>query len=95
MIEKYCGGAIPAVAQDAELSAALQSVVAQADAAMEELDFQGALVAIMDFCKQVNGYVTIKEPWILVKTPTIKRCSKMFFTAPPSHYVHSQFSCIR
>jgi methionyl-tRNA synthetase len=67
MIEKYCGGAIPAVAQDAELSAALQSVVAQADAAMEELDFQGALVAIMDFCKQVNGYVTIKEPWILAK----------------------------
>jgi methionyl-tRNA synthetase len=69
MIEKYCGGAIPAVAQDAELSAALQSVVAQADAAMEELDFQGALVAIMDFCKQVNGYVTIKEPWILAKDP--------------------------
>ena len=69
MIEKYCGGAIPAVAQDAELSAALQSVVAKADAAMEELDFQGALVAIMDFCKQVNGYVTIKEPWILAKDP--------------------------
>jgi len=23
----------------------------------------------MDFCKQVNGYVTIKEPWILAKDP--------------------------
>ena len=69
MIEKYCGGAIPAVARDAELSASLESVVAQADAAMEELDFQGALVVIMDFCKQVNGYVTIKEPWILAKDP--------------------------
>ena len=26
-------------------------------------------VNIMDFCKQVNGYVTIKEPWILAKDP--------------------------
>lgn len=26
-------------------------------------------MAIMDFCKQVNGYVTIKEPWILAKNP--------------------------
>ncbi|CAB4599875.1 unannotated protein [freshwater metagenome] len=69
MIEKYCEGAIPAVARDTELSAALESVVAKADAAMEELDFQGAIVAIMDFCKQVNGYVTIKEPWILAKDP--------------------------
>ena len=69
MIEKYCEGAIPAVARDTELSAALESVVAKADAAMEVLDFQGAIVAIMDFCKQVNGYVTIKEPWILAKDP--------------------------
>jgi methionyl-tRNA synthetase len=69
MIEKYCEGAIPAVARDAKLSEALESVVAKADAAMEELDFQGAIVAIMDFCKQVNGYVTIKEPWILAKDP--------------------------
>ena len=69
MIEKYCEGAIPAVARDTELSASLESVVAKADAAMEVLDFQGAIVAIMDFCKQVNGYVTIKEPWILAKDP--------------------------
>jgi methionyl-tRNA synthetase len=69
MIEKYCEGAIPAVARDAKLSEALESVVSKADAAMEELDFQGAIVAIMDFCKQVNGYVTIKEPWILAKDP--------------------------
>ena len=69
MIEKYCEGAIPAVARDTDLSTALESVVAKADAAMEVLDFQGAIVAIMDFCKQVNGYVTIKEPWILAKDP--------------------------
>ena len=69
MVEKYCGGVLPAVAQDAELAASLKSTVAAADAAMEVLDFQGGINAIMDYCKQVNGFVTIKEPWILAKDP--------------------------
>ena len=69
MVEKYCGGVLPAVAEDAELSASLKKTVATADTAMQELDFQGGINAIMDFCKQVNGFVTIKEPWILAKDP--------------------------
>ncbi len=69
MVEKYCGGVLPAVAQDAELSASLAKAVTTADAAMQELDFQGGIAAIMDYCKQVNGFVTIKEPWILAKDP--------------------------
>ena len=69
MIEKYCGGKVPAVAKDAELSASLQATVEKADAAMVALDFQGGINAVMDFCKQVNGFVTIKEPWILAKDP--------------------------
>jgi methionyl-tRNA synthetase len=47
----------------------LIETVKRADAAMCALDFQGGILAIMDFCKQVNGYVTIKEPWILAKDP--------------------------
>ncbi|MFM6940595.1 MAG: methionine--tRNA ligase [Candidatus Planktophila sp.] len=69
MVEKYCGGVLPAVAQDAELSASLVEAVTKADAAMQALDFQGGITAIMDYCKQVNGFVTIKEPWILAKDP--------------------------
>jgi methionyl-tRNA synthetase len=69
MVEKYCGGVLPAVAHDAELEAALIETVAKADAAMCALDFQTGIVAIMDFCKKVNGYVTEKEPWILAKDP--------------------------
>jgi methionyl-tRNA synthetase len=69
MVEKYCGGVLPAVAQDAELAASLKTTVANADAAMQALDFQGGINAIMDYCKQVNGFVTIKEPWILAKDP--------------------------
>ena len=69
MVEKYCAGVLPAVAQDAELSSALAETVSKADAAMQVLDFQGGINAIMDYCKMVNGYVTIKEPWILAKDP--------------------------
>ena len=69
MVEKYCGGVLPAAAKDAELSASLKKTVATADTAMQALDFQGGITAIMDYCKQVNGFVTIKEPWILAKDP--------------------------
>ncbi len=69
MIEKYCGGKVPAVAEDMGLATSLSETVEKADAAMVALDFQGGITAIMDFCKKVNGYVTEKEPWILAKDP--------------------------
>ena len=72
MIEKYCEGVLPAVAQDAELAAALEKTVSGADQAMCALDFQGGINQIMEFCKQVNGYVTVKEPWSVAKDPARK-----------------------
>lgn len=69
MIEKYSGGIIPAASYDKELAEGLIATVKTADQAICDLDFQGGIVAIMEFCKQVNGYVTIKEPWILAKDP--------------------------
>ena len=70
MIEKYCAGVLPAISHDSELEAALHNAVTKADAAICALDFQGGILAIMEFCKKVNGYVTEKEPWILAKDPT-------------------------
>ena len=69
MVEKYCGGLVPVVSSDEALEQALRSAVDKADAAMCALDFQGGILAIMEFCKKVNGYVTEKEPWILAKDP--------------------------
>ncbi len=69
MVEKYCGGVLPAVSHDENLESALQACVVKADEAMCALDFQGGITTIMDFCKRVNGYVTEKEPWILAKDP--------------------------
>ena len=72
MVEKYCGGVIPAVARDAVLESALSETVAKADAAICALDFQGGINAIMEFCKRVNGYVTEKEPWVVAKDESRK-----------------------
>jgi len=72
MIEKYCDGAIPAVAHDSVLESALAETVTKADAAICALDFQGGINAIMEFCKRVNGYVTEKEPWVVAKDESRK-----------------------
>jgi methionyl-tRNA synthetase len=67
MIEKYCDNKIPQVAKDNELAQSLTQTVKTADDAICALDFQSGINAIMDFCKQVNGYVTIKQPWVVAK----------------------------
>jgi methionyl-tRNA synthetase len=69
MIEKYCEGVIPAVAEDQGLASALASASTKADEAICALDFQGGIGAIMEYCKRVNGYVTEKEPWAMAKDP--------------------------
>lgn len=73
MIEKYCNGELPGRAESPELASSLAKTVVNADKAICELDFQGGINAIMDFCKEVNGYVTIKEPWAVAKDPSRKR----------------------
>ena len=67
MIEKYCDGKIPAPTSGGELAELLKSTVARADEAMCNLDFQGGILAIMEFCKRINLYVTETQPWVLAK----------------------------
>ncbi len=69
MVERYREGSLPSGALDANLAAGLEEAVAAADAAMDRLDFQAALAAIMQFVRAVNGYVTEREPWKLAKDP--------------------------
>jgi len=73
MIEKYCEGVIPAPANGGELAEILNATVATADKAMCALDFQGGILAIMDFCKRINLYVTETEPWVLAKDESNKQ----------------------
>lgn len=72
MIEKYCENTIPAVATEASLAKQLAETVKSADAAICDLDFQGGINSIMDFCKRINGYVTETQPWQVAKDPARK-----------------------
>lgn len=72
MVEKYCDGVLPNPAKDEELASALSKTVESADKAIVALDFQGGINAIMDFCKAVNGYVTIQQPWVVAKDESKK-----------------------
>ena len=72
MIEKYCDGKIPSIAQEPALASAAAAAVDAADEKITALDFQGGILAILEFCKSVNGYVTEKAPWVLAKDPANK-----------------------
>ena len=72
MVEKYCDGILPNPAKDEELASALSRTVESADKAIVALDFQGGINSIMDFCKVVNGYVTIQQPWVVAKDESKK-----------------------
>ena len=72
MVEKYCDGILPNPAKDEELESALSKTVESADKAIVALDFQGGINSIMDFCKVVNGYVTIQQPWVVAKDESKK-----------------------
>jgi methionyl-tRNA synthetase len=72
MVEKYCEGKIPNVATEPELATAAALATKRADELICALDFQGGILAILEFCKTVNGYVTDRAPWVLAKDPSRK-----------------------
>jgi methionyl-tRNA synthetase len=72
MVDKYCDGKIPQNSEAETLVKSLTRTVTVADEAMCSLDFQTGINSIMDFCKEVNGYVTSNEPWVVAKDPSRK-----------------------
>ncbi|MFE6175160.1 methionine--tRNA ligase [Streptomyces sp. NPDC056464] len=72
MVGRYFGGELPVATADGEAERAihhgLARAVAEADRRIgEELDFQGGILAVFDFVRQVNGYITEQEPWKVAK----------------------------
>ena len=77
MINKYCGGEIPAfqepkVEADAELIKASKDMVLEVEAAMENMQFSVALTAIWKFVSRTNKYIDEKTPWAAVKDESRK-----------------------
>ena len=53
-----------------ELSLAATTAVNAAEAAIDSLDLQGAILAAMDYVGIVNNYVTEQAPWKVAKDET-------------------------
>ncbi|MER6951918.1 methionine--tRNA ligase [Nonomuraea sp. NPDC000554] len=72
MVGRYFDGALPGATADGEAEKAihdsLAKTVAEADRKIgDDLDFQGGILAVFDFVKQVNGYISDQEPWKVAK----------------------------
>jgi methionyl-tRNA synthetase len=73
MVGKYFEGVLPEPGPYANADLGLQdqlvAATEQADAAISEFDFAGALAAMKALVDAVNMYVTEQEPWKLAKDP--------------------------
>ncbi|TBL79918.1 methionine--tRNA ligase [Paenibacillus thalictri] len=72
MIDKYFNGVIPRYIPDATefdrvLIETIQSSVAQAEAAMDQMEFSTALAAIWQGISRTNKYIDETQPWAMVK----------------------------
>ena len=85
MVSRYRDGVIPAPAEftpadDAIFATAIR-VTEAADAAMERLAIHEAIAAIWTLVDDLNGYITIQEPWALAKDPAqASRLDTVLFT---------------
>ncbi len=72
MIEKYCGGVIPAAGPeegpDAELKELAVSVREKASAHMDKFEFNLALDSIWTLVRRTNKYIDETSPWVLAKS---------------------------
>lgn len=71
MIQKYCGGAVPAAetkdALDEEIINMAIAVADKVSAHMDEFKFNNALEEIWALIARANKYIDEKEPWVLAK----------------------------
>ncbi|MFC5219228.1 methionine--tRNA ligase [Streptomyces coerulescens] len=92
MVGRYFGGELPASTADGAAERAIREVLAKAVAEAdrrigEELDFQGGILAVFDFVKQVNGYLTEQQPWKVAKDSSEQaraRLATILYTAAES-----------
>lgn len=73
MVTRYCDGEIPAAGSLTEADEAIRAtekrVTAAAGDAIERLAIHEAIGAIWELVDELNGYITIQEPWGLAKDP--------------------------
>jgi methionyl-tRNA synthetase len=86
MITRYYGGLVPTAGEYSDADLGIQKTVADAaaaaDAAIQRLGIHDALAAIWTIVEELNGYITIQEPWVLAKSDeTRARLDTVLYTA--------------
>jgi methionyl-tRNA synthetase len=86
MVNRYYDGVVPAPAEYSDADRAVQTVVADAaanaDSAIQRLAIHESLAAIWTIVEELNGYITIQEPWVLAKKDeTRERLGTVLYTA--------------
>ena len=72
MIQRYCGGVVPAAAaaaSDDELPKRIGEVIVAAKADADAYDFSAALREVWALISDLNKYIVTREPWTLAKNP--------------------------
>lgn len=73
MLQRYRDGVVPAATAPGDAEAAIQQTVAAAaeaaDEAIERMAIHDAIAQIWTIVDELNGYITIQQPWVLAKDP--------------------------
>jgi methionyl-tRNA synthetase len=86
MIHRYFDGVLPtpgaASEDDLKVQAIAAAAVANADAAIDEVAIQDALIAVWTLVDELNNYITVQEPWVLAKDEAKReRLGTVLYTA--------------
>lgn len=73
MITRYRGGAVPQAGETSERDLGIRTTVrraaAEADLAIDRMAPNEAIGAVWAIVEELNGYITLEEPWALAKDP--------------------------
>ena len=73
MLTRYRGGVLPAPGEASERDLGIRETVrraaVEADLAIERMAPHEAVAAIWTIVEELNGYITLEEPWALAKDP--------------------------
>jgi methionyl-tRNA synthetase len=73
MVVRYCDGVVPTAgaftADDLAIQATEKRVTDAAAAAIDQLAIHDALSNVWELVDELNGYITLQEPWALAKKP--------------------------
>jgi methionyl-tRNA synthetase len=79
MTEKYFGGKVPEAEACAEAAADQAKTWERYEAALDRLDFGGALDAVWEDLRRDNRHIDEVKPWVLAKTDTAGLAKTMYY----------------